>query len=486
MAELVEQVGALVETAKTALAGTGLDDTVADIERRIHEPLRVAIAGKVKAGKSTLLNALVGEQLAPTDAGECTRVVTWYQDGLTYRVTIEPRDGDPRPARFSRHAGALDVSLDGLAPDAVDRLVVEWPSAALRGMTIIDTPGIGSASTADDVAAAFLAPDGDADRPADAVVYLMRHLHPTDTRFLEAFHDRDVAEPTPVNTVGVLSRADEMGVGRPDALVVARRIAASYQRDPALRRLCQTVVPVAGLLGEAATTLREDEFRAIGRVAELDEEERENLLLSADRFRHRRTSALLAEAERVYLVERLGLFGVRVAVELVRSGVDTAPKLAAELAERSGVPELRRVLTVRLAARSDLLKARAGLLAVQALLGRAPASVAEKLQGEVERVIAGAHELLELSTLNALWSGTAGVDDGWVEEAERLLGGRGADVSTRLELPPEATSDEIRAELTTAHGRWTRRAAHPLTSRAASSTATVVVRSCEGMLAALA
>ena len=51
---------------------------------RFDEPLRVAIAGKVKAGKSTLLNALVGEEIAPTDAGECTRVVTWYQ--VTTRV----------------------------------------------------------------------------------------------------------------------------------------------------------------------------------------------------------------------------------------------------------------------------------------------------------------------------------------------------------------------------------------------------------------
>ena len=40
------------------------------IRARLDEPLRVAIAGKVKAGKSTLLNALVGELLAPTDTGE--------------------------------------------------------------------------------------------------------------------------------------------------------------------------------------------------------------------------------------------------------------------------------------------------------------------------------------------------------------------------------------------------------------------------------
>ena len=74
---------------------------------RFDEPLRVAIAGKVKAGKSTLLNALVGEEIAPTDAGECTRVVTWYLDAprrrrsRCSRARRPPRRSDdpPRPRR---------------------------------------------------------------------------------------------------------------------------------------------------------------------------------------------------------------------------------------------------------------------------------------------------------------------------------------------------------------------------------------------------
>ena len=74
---------------------------------RLDEPLRVAIAGKVKAGKSTLLNALVGEELAPTDAGECTRIVTWYRDGITYRATLEPTQGEPRQVPFTRDGGAI-------------------------------------------------------------------------------------------------------------------------------------------------------------------------------------------------------------------------------------------------------------------------------------------------------------------------------------------------------------------------------------------
>ena len=76
---------------------------------RLDEPLRVAIAGKVKAGKSTLLNALVGEELAPTDAGECTRIVTWYRDGITYRATLEPAAGRAPPGAASpRDGGAID------------------------------------------------------------------------------------------------------------------------------------------------------------------------------------------------------------------------------------------------------------------------------------------------------------------------------------------------------------------------------------------
>ena len=174
---------------------------------RLDEPLRVAIAGKVKAGKSTLLNALVGEELAPTDAGECTRIVTWYRDGITYRATLEPTQGEPRQVPFTRDGGAInDRPRRHRAPTTSTRLVIEWPSSSLRQMTLIDTPGIASLST--DVSArtnAFLTPGEDQVTPADAVLYLMRHLHASDINFLEAFHDEEFSQATPVNAVAVLS-----------------------------------------------------------------------------------------------------------------------------------------------------------------------------------------------------------------------------------------------------------------------------------------
>src|SRR3954452_8714286 len=63
------------------------------IGRRLNQPIRVALAGTLKAGKSTLVNALVGEDIAPTDATEATRIVTWFRNGPTPKVTANHRVG---------------------------------------------------------------------------------------------------------------------------------------------------------------------------------------------------------------------------------------------------------------------------------------------------------------------------------------------------------------------------------------------------------
>ena len=60
---------------------------------RLNQPIRIALAGTLKAGKSTLVNALVGEDIAPTDATEATRIVTWFRHGPIPKVTANHRGG---------------------------------------------------------------------------------------------------------------------------------------------------------------------------------------------------------------------------------------------------------------------------------------------------------------------------------------------------------------------------------------------------------
>jgi len=484
MSALLADVRAALTAAAQAYAGTPGEAEVTELTRRLDEPLRVAIAGKVKAGKSTLLNALVGEELAPTDAGECTKIVTWYIDGIAYRVTLHPRtDSPPHQVPFSRDGGAMEVDLGGTPAENVDHLVIEWPSSSLKTMTLIDTPGIASLSTS--VSARtheFLSSSDDHITPADAVLYLMRHLHSSDVNFLETFHDQEFSQPTPVNAVAVLSRADEIGVGRLDAMASAERIAARYRTDPKIRRLCQTVVPVAGLLAQSGSTLRESEYRALELLTRAPVEEVDEALLSTDRFAHTTLSVSLTPIERENLLDRLGLFGVRLAVAMLRSGaVRSSTDLADALVARSGLDQLREVLRSQFAARRDVLKARSALLGLEALLRSQPIGGVDSLAGELERIAAGAHELTEIRILNALRAGSIDVKADEAEAMERLLGAHGASIPARLGLPESATVDEQRSAMLEELARWQRRAENPLSSREVADAARELVRTCSGI-----
>jgi len=490
MAELTDEVKKLVARARELCPDAALDQQLDAVEQRLDEPLRVAIAGKVKAGKSTLLNALVGEQLAPTDAGECTKIVTWYRHGHTYRVTLDLVDGTSRPARFTREQGVIDIDLEGLDAEKVERIVVEWPTKRLVDVTLIDTPGVASInSSVSERALAFLIPDDERPVEADAVLYLMRHMHADDLSFLESFHDDELAHPSPVNAIGLLSRADEVAVGRPDAMRVAERIAARYRTDERLRRLCQTVLPVGGLLAETAATLTQDEFEALEQLAGLDRREVEKLMMSADRFVADEPTTSAGQActvpplVRRHLLDRFGLFGVRTALPMIRQGrVTTAAELAKSLDARSGIVALREDLLERFANRRDVLRARSALLAVDRLLSELPQEAATELHSEIERIRAGAHAFAEIRLLNDCRRGLvafSGVED---DEIERLLGTTGSSPAARLGLESDADAGDVRPMLMAEIEKWRRKGAHPLATREVADAASVLVRTCEGAL----
>ena len=457
-------------------------EQLGELRARLGGPLRLAIAGKIKAGKSTLLNALVGEELAPTDAGECTKVVTWYSHGHQPTVVLHPRDSAPEPTTFRRSNGALDIDLRGRGAEELERIEVFWPTRRLAGLTLIDTPGISSLST--DVSARtlqMLTPDDDRPSQVDAVLYLLRHTHASDMRFLESFVDDEFARGSPMNTVGVLSRSDEIGSCRLDAMTVAARIATRYTTDPRLRRLCPVVVPVAGLLGYAGTTLRESEFQSLALIARSPDVAA--LLLTADRFGTRPSRVDVSDSERQHLLARLGLFGVRLSVELIRSGeVTSATELAKLLTANSGLDRLRSVLLRQFTERARVLQARTALAGLGAVLRTTDHPDAPDLRATSEQISSAAHEFEEVRLLDALRSDELELRPQLAEELDRVLGGSGHDPASRLGLDLTAEPGEIGDAARAALDRWRAVAEHPLLGRAAQTAARGATRTLEGIV----
>jgi hypothetical protein len=461
------------------------------IVARLNGPMRVAIAGRVKAGKSTLLNALVGERLAPTDAGECTRIVTVYERGTGYNVTAHLHNGDRSSLQFSRSDGALNMRLGDLGPDEIHHIEIKWPTTALEAVSLVDTPGLVSANADNSrrtlTFLGMLEDEHGSDAgEADAVVFLMRHAHRTDLAFLDAFMDTSVAAATPVNSVAVLSRADEIGGGRIDAMESSTRIATRYRSDPEINRLCSTVLPVAGLLAETALTLREEEVSLLRALATTDPDVVDEVLLSADHFCDDRLTQVGAAARRA-LLGRLGMFGIRLALQEVRAGHgSSAAELGPLLLEHSGLPALRDVMTRQFAPRSRVLQARSALVALRALAARATGSAPEfavQLEGRLERLEAGAVQFAQLRAEHLLTSGSATVSDDHRRQLLRLFGELSPGAA--LGVDPLTPTFEIEQLALEGIRRWRRAASDPLIDPPTAEMFAIAIRVTEQIYAAV-
>lgn len=119
------------------------------VEKRFH----LAVLGQFKRGKSTLLNALLGEALLPTSVVPLTAVPTFLRSGSARRARVIFQNGRPAETfaggqvedlaaflvRFGTEEGNPHNHLD------VSHIEVFHPAPLLRqGVVLIDTPGIGS------------------------------------------------------------------------------------------------------------------------------------------------------------------------------------------------------------------------------------------------------------------------------------------------------------------------------------------------------
>jgi 50S ribosome-binding GTPase len=478
-------VDELAKTVESGLQGTELGARAATIRARLEGPLRVAIAGRVKVGKSTLLNALVGERLAPTDAGECTRVVAEYRRGQGRQIQAVLHDGGTRPLVWRRSEGALDIELDGVSEDDIGYIDVEWPTSALAEVSLIDTPGLGSLRSENSRRTQeFLEPDSpDADGGADAVIYLMRHLHRVDVEFLGAFMDRSITAASPVNSVGVLARADEIGAGRLDAMESAGRIAERYRHDEQIRTLCSTVLPLAGLLAETGLTLREDETKALRDLLTVPDEQLETMLLSGDHFCDMSASNLTVEARRA-LLERFGLYGIRISLAEIRGGANTAAALAPRLVEHSGLQDLRNLLTDHFGPRGRLLQARSALLSLRNVareLRDTNPELASTIGREAERIETTSVDFTRLRAAHLVTSATVKVSDADRSVLERLL--MATTPTDGLGLDPGSSPDVVAKAALDAISHWRRSAGDPLASPAVVEVYEAAARVCEAIYA---
>jgi hypothetical protein len=339
------------EAAPTVALPTA--DALDAVAARAEGTPSLVVTGPVSSGKSTLVNALVGRRVAPTGAGECTRLVARYVRGPVDRLDVVLADGSRRPlplAEGGRVPAAVGDRL-GVDPADVDHLLVTLTSDALDGLTVVDTPGAGSARRRETRARTL---------PDDAEAALV--VLPSSARADEVDRLAEAARHGPAGVVAVLGRADTVG-SEEDAATVATTLG---------RRLggrLGPVTPVVGLLAETATTgaLRAEDRHALAALAGADAAVVDAALADPELFA--RVDLPVPAPARTRLLELLDRRGVALAVGLLREHPDAGVgEICAALLEASGLDRVVERLRTGVRERADLLAAAAGERRVAGLL----------------------------------------------------------------------------------------------------------------------
>lgn len=424
------------------------------VRARLAEPLQVAVAGRLKAGKSTLVNALIGRRVAPTGVGECTRLVTRFRYGDVDRVELVFVDGSTRALPFDAD-GMIPADL-GVELSRVSHLDAYLTSDVLADLTVIDTPGLASADTASvartrQLLARQPPEHGDATvdaastravADAEAVLYVFTQgVRADDSEALAAFTAATAGRDTgPVHALGVLNKIDtvapETVAGSGGQLWPAARALATAQAE-LLRLRVAGVLPVIGLLAETAGTggFTRQDANALRQLAALDDESWQLMTVAADLFTS--WECAVPEGVRRRLLAKLDLHGAAVAVAALRADPDTTVgALRATLWQASGMSELRAQLDTVFRARADGIKAAAALAAVGALArGCGDPAERQRVHDAVEALQSRpeVHRLRLLRALAQLTSEAVGLPGDLAAEAFRL-GGDG-DAASLLGLP---------------------------------------------------
>lgn len=130
-----------------------LIEEIGKVSKRLQsQRFRVAVVGEFSQGKSTLLNALLGEEIQPVRAIPCSGTISVLRYGSQKRVICNYKNGHSEEIPFEQYKtkaaiskeAALNHRTDELAKSELEEIIFEHPELDLckSGVEILDSPGL--------------------------------------------------------------------------------------------------------------------------------------------------------------------------------------------------------------------------------------------------------------------------------------------------------------------------------------------------------
>ncbi len=369
----------------------------------------------MNSGKSTLVNALVGSQVAETSGGEHTYVNWWFRRGSPERLRLRRPGGVIKEVEIGSALGELD-------PDHPAPVEVVLCSDLLEKMTLIDTPGLYSLSREKSEKTERLLRQGidqslRGASAADAILYVTSELpgaqeQSTLSRFTSTFGEAVRVAPT--NALMLLSRAERRadrgpGKDRRSPLEQVAVLAQRYRED-----LYSCVWDIAPVSAHAAVLARTGQINdeVAAEVRALAEQTRNGAgeqasvrirrwMLARDKYLHEELAKHGLRRLGALCDEGLGCYEADVMLKAADRNEATQHELRRALEVASGLKHVEDLITHTFAERGGLIQADMTLSEIEKLSFRLrdalPPGAAAHLRARCEAIRLASPQLQDLA-----------------------------------------------------------------------------------------
>jgi GTPase SAR1 family protein len=133
----------------------GVQERIKEITNRLDRPFKLGIVGEMKAGKSSVLNGLLGIEVALTDALECTFCPQRVAFGDVELARIHSVDG-VKEVEIEALIDELRTVLDESGHAGISSVECFLPAGILENIEIWDSPGFGGSDNTNHIAEHFI------------------------------------------------------------------------------------------------------------------------------------------------------------------------------------------------------------------------------------------------------------------------------------------------------------------------------------------
>lgn len=322
----------------------------------------VAIVGQMRVGKSTLLNALIGKDLAPTGVTETTATINWFRHGhgdQCSRFRVHWTDGSTTDLPLQKASEWIGTEKNAAKTRRLDFFA---DTDFLRIANVVDTPGTRSVIQAhEETTQGFLAEKLEEATlryggSADAVVYAINPVgRESDRDMLQLFGERTrLPGASAYNSIAVVQKWEHL---QPDPIAEVRKKCQTLKNQ--LEGKVAVVLPTSGLLARHAAEVPANIWQYVADLSTRSSEAAlRAILLSEQDFTDECPEAGLDQETRRALLAAISWKIVPLCISLARrEKISDGEKLRHRLHAASGIPALRDVLQKHFFSRARLIKA---------------------------------------------------------------------------------------------------------------------------------